>query len=324
MSAFEREARDGESGYGEVYGPDAGSLVRAGRWVRRGSTIVLADPWQDPLRGPSSVQEMAAAQETGATNRSKVASPQSMLNQVMGLALDVDGVMGPRTRSAIVAFQQRAGLIGDGVLGPLTEAALIAAQSRQPGQSRGGPPRAGVPVVPPALPAAPGDIPAAWSSGPVDAPAWRPPKATHGSIMCGSREIPVGLRPESVTHGWTPRTQAIVDIIRGPRFGWKNVEGAADGGRSGHVSDSYHYCGRAIDSFAPNVRWDTRATGRGLSESWRLANWAAHNAAALNISQVIFYDRIWTADKGGWRPYANPGGSSNSLQHRDHVHISVY
>jgi hypothetical protein len=60
-----------------------------------------------------------------------------------------------------------------------------------------------------------------------------------------------------------------------------------------------------------------------------LANWAAHNAAALNVSQVIFYDHIWTVAKGGWRPYTNPDLSKkpndeNTLQHRDHVHISVY
>lgn len=173
------------------------------------------------------------------------------------------------------------------------------------------------------------DLPAAWSNGPVNAPAWLPKMVSHDSITCSSREIPAGLRPESVTQGWTARTQAIVNIIRGPLFGWKNVGGGATGDQTGHIIGSYHYCGRAIDSFAPGVLWKTRATGTGLSASWRLANWAAHNAAALNVSEVIFYDLIWTAAKGGWRPYRNSGLSEkpdeeNSLQHRDHVHISVY
>jgi hypothetical protein len=36
----------------------------------------------------------------------------------------VDGIAGPRTRTAIVAFQRAHGLVGDGVVGPLTRAAL--------------------------------------------------------------------------------------------------------------------------------------------------------------------------------------------------------
>lgn len=170
-----------------------------------------------------------------------------------------------------------------------------------------------------------GGFPVAWSGGPVNAPAWRPAKRRYETIRCGSRSIPANLPPQSVTRGWTPRTQSIADIIRGPRFGWRSVGGAAAGTSSGHVSNSYHYCGRAIDAFAPGVALGTRASGAGLSASWQLANWAAHNAAAFSVSQVIFYDRIWTADRGGWRPYNHPSRSrGNTLQHRDHVHISVY
>ena len=150
---------------------------------------------------------------------------------------------------------------------------------------------------------------------------------SYSSITCGSREIPADLQPESVTRGWTARTQAIVNIIRGPLFAWKNVGGGADGGQSGHISGSYHYCGRAIDAFPPGVAWSTPATGAGLSAGWRLANWAAHNAATLNVSEVIFYDRIWTVARSaeGWRAYRHSSGSGgNSTQHRDHVHISVF
>ncbi|HRG99070.1 MAG TPA: peptidoglycan-binding domain-containing protein [Polyangiaceae bacterium] len=40
---------------------------------------------------------------------------------------EVDGVMGPKTRAAIQAFQEIAGLTADGVSGPKTRAALNAA-----------------------------------------------------------------------------------------------------------------------------------------------------------------------------------------------------
>lgn len=49
---------------------------------------------------------------------------QDSLNQVLGLQLKVDGIMGPQTRSAIRTFQQQKGLVTDGISGPKTEAAL--------------------------------------------------------------------------------------------------------------------------------------------------------------------------------------------------------
>lgn len=104
---------------------------RTGRWIRRGRNIVLPDPW---LPGEhSSVQEVAAwAYKTGASSTTDVAWVQRSLNQVMGSRLDVDGVMGPYTRAAVVAFQQRKGLAADGIPGPITKAALQTALAGTP------------------------------------------------------------------------------------------------------------------------------------------------------------------------------------------------
>ena len=52
---------------------------------------------------------------------------QRALNQVLGLQLIEDGVIGTQSRSAIRSFQRKAGLSTDGIVGPRTEAALIAA-----------------------------------------------------------------------------------------------------------------------------------------------------------------------------------------------------
>jgi len=52
---------------------------------------------------------------------------QGSLNQIMGLRLAVDGIMGPATRSAIRSFQQKQGLAADGIAGPKTKAALMVA-----------------------------------------------------------------------------------------------------------------------------------------------------------------------------------------------------
>jgi peptidoglycan hydrolase-like protein with peptidoglycan-binding domain len=57
---------------------------------------------------------------------------QQSLNQVSGLRLAVDGIIGSQTRSAVSSFQQRAGLAADGVVGPQTEAALVRAGASPP------------------------------------------------------------------------------------------------------------------------------------------------------------------------------------------------
>lgn len=63
-------------------------------------------------------------QESGSSDTRWI---QAALNHILGLRLAVDGVMGPATRSAIRAFQQRQGLAVDGVVGPKTRTAMIAA-----------------------------------------------------------------------------------------------------------------------------------------------------------------------------------------------------
>src|SRR5262249_52844526 len=57
---------------------------------------------------------------------------QQSLNKVLGARLNVDGVGGPQTRSAIRIFQQRGGLKADGVAGAATERALVSAGAAQP------------------------------------------------------------------------------------------------------------------------------------------------------------------------------------------------
>src|SRR5262245_5256722 len=57
---------------------------------------------------------------------------QSSLNQLLGLRLAVDGIIGPATRSAVRTFQQQKRLTVDGIVGPITEAALVAAGATPP------------------------------------------------------------------------------------------------------------------------------------------------------------------------------------------------
>jgi phosphatidylserine/phosphatidylglycerophosphate/cardiolipin synthase-like enzyme len=76
--------------------------------------------------------EMEEEWETGKPDRSSreyIRRVQQSLNQILGLNLSTDGIMGARTRSAIRSFQQKRGLGVDGIVGAQTEAAIKVALS---------------------------------------------------------------------------------------------------------------------------------------------------------------------------------------------------
>jgi hypothetical protein len=88
---------------------------------------------------------------------------------------------------------------------------------------------------------------------------------------------------------------------------------------TGSVPGSDHPRGRALDVFI------SYPSAQGQALGWRVANWAADNAWALEVKYLIFNGRIWTGDQG-WHGYRHPSDPCNcnpTLRHDDHVHISV-
>lgn len=86
-------------------------------------------------------------------------------------------------------------------------------------------------------------------------------------------------------------------------FGITNIGGFAS---SGHIEDSDHYKGLAIDVMT-------------VSKGQIVANWAVANSKRLSITYVIWNRHIWDSRDGkGWVPYV---GTS---PHTDHVHISFF
>lgn len=83
------------------------------------------------------------------------------------------------------------------------------------------------------------------------------------------------------------------------------------GRRSG--DSGFHGTGRALDVMISNS-----------SVGWDIAEWTRANASALGVSEVLYYQKIWTVERGseGWRPMSDRG--SASANHYDHVHVSVY
>lgn len=89
------------------------------------------------------------------------------------------------------------------------------------------------------------------------------------------------------------------------KFGIYNIGGKAS---SGHITNSDHYTGLAIDVMTLN-------SGKGPM----VAQYAITNAQRLHVKYVIHNRRIYNmADGKGWKPY------HGTSPHTDHVHISFY
>ena len=85
--------------------------------------------------------------------------------------------------------------------------------------------------------------------------------------------------------------------------------------------DTYHDDGLALDAMIPN--YDS-AKGRALGN--QIAAWVKKNHQQLNVTQIIWNNRIWTTARAdeGWRPYSHYSGATDDTSaHRDHVHVSL-
>lgn len=89
---------------------------------------------------------------TNRNSREYIRWIQSSLNQILGISLVVDGIMGPQTRNAIRRFQNLAGLQVDGIVGPKTEAALVSFNRKSGGFGQTIPAQTRSPVIRPCPP----------------------------------------------------------------------------------------------------------------------------------------------------------------------------
>jgi hypothetical protein len=128
-------------------------------------------------------------------------------------------------------------------------------------------------------------------------------------------------REDETASGLTPRAEGVRTALRGAA-GKLSLGGFEPGGVStGHMPGSAHYEGRAVDVFFRPVSAPTSRRG------WLVAQWLVAHANELDVDNVIFDDRIWTASRSsaGWRPYVPPQGPTRNavLRHLDHVHVDV-
>jgi hypothetical protein len=62
--------------------------------------------------------------------------------------------------------------------------------------------------------------------------------------------------------------------------------------------------------------------GSKTTKGHRVARFAKKHHRQLNVTYVIWYQRIWSVERAdeGWRPMPDQG--SPTANHKDHVHIS--
>lgn len=112
-----------------------------------------------------------------------------------------------------------------------------------------------------------------------------------------------------------PHTALVANTL-GPMFGITTVGGYRPAGAGDTNYDpAGHPAGRALDFMLTGT--NARATGD------QLAAYAQANAKDLDVTYLIWRQRIWSVDRAdeGWR--AMPDRGSATANHFDHVHISL-
>jgi endonuclease/exonuclease/phosphatase family metal-dependent hydrolase len=116
-------------------------------------------------------------------------------------------------------------------------------------------------------------------------------------------------------NGLTPAALGVLRSVDA-RFGAHAYIGAGDRPNN---PGSDHPSGRAVDVMIND--WDTPS---GIEHGTRIAEWVRAGARELGVTYVIWRRKMWSTGDSGWRPYTHPSGQSTpTLNHMDHVHVSV-
>jgi TP901 family phage tail tape measure protein len=137
-----------------------------------------------------------------------------------------------------------------------------------------------------------------------------------------------GLGSPSGPTGWSAENQhwigpRAVRIMRHVRKAFNSGINATT--YQGRDPNGDHAKGRAVDYGIAGWQGE-----EGMRRGYRLAEWATKWAKPLGIHYVIWRDRSWNVNGGGWKPFVYSGVRAGrerpnpSNRHLNHVHISNY
>jgi hypothetical protein len=165
-----------------------------------------------------------------------------------------------------------------------------------------------------------------------------------------SSEVVVVVAPDSKV-GTTGETRdGFVQVVYANKVGWMNSDslvtgriptmatcGSGNGVEKGLKPDTIRVH-RAVCTVFPQIKrygglggGGEHGAGRALDIMTKdleigtaIANMARQYWRELGISQIIWQQHIWTAERGGdsWRPMDSRG--SDTANHKDHVHITTF
>jgi hypothetical protein len=134
------------------------------------------------------------------------------------------------------------------------------------------------------------------------------PGLAGGSFNAGGGSSPNG------SGGLGPSAAAARQFVM-QTFGISNIGGYSYRNIAGTNTLSDHALGKAIDVMIANYKSPPQ-----IALGNRVASHFVTNPGQFGTKYVIWRDQINSG--GGWRGYGHPGGGGDTLQHRDHVHIS--
>ncbi len=138
-------------------------------------------------------------------------------------------------------------------------------------------------------------------------------------VLGGFSQQEQACSPAAPASGLSPAAAAVQAAVT-VEFGEHTYAGV---GERPDNPDSDHATGRAVDVMIENY-----ATKTGIAEGTSIADWLRAHRTELNISYLIWRDRIWSTGNAAWRPYTHPSGGASDThtdtqRHLDHVHVSV-
>jgi endonuclease/exonuclease/phosphatase family metal-dependent hydrolase len=156
-----------------------------------------------------------------------------------------------------------------------------------------------------------------WTSARVDRSPYSQKISDHPLVVAttAGSDTSCPATESASENGLTPDALLVLRSVDA-RFGIHTYIGAGDRPNN---PNSDHPSGRAVDVMIND--WNTPT---GIEHGTGIAEWVRAGARELGVTYIIWRNKIWSTGDSGWRPYTHPSGQSTpTLDHMDHVHVSV-
>jgi hypothetical protein len=136
------------------------------------------------------------------------------------------------------------------------------------------------------------------------------------AIYAGMKTPGMGSRVRYSAHNLQANAKACADLVNSGFPGITNIYGYCHRNIAGTNRLSNHARGKAIDFMIGGYR-----SANGIQNGDNIAAFLIENADALQVRRIIWRGQVWDANRNKWHSYSHPGGSNDTLNHYDHLHV---